>query len=177
MRIEALVLASLMGGQQPPAPQPFPRPGSSQPSRPANPQPPPAVPGAGAPRPAETSGQRADASLGVPIYPGAQFITSYDAGRGQRYYIYGSAGSFVDLVTYYRAMLRQKGDVIFDVPATHEFDIARFNEDTMAFPPSVTIKDYQSSVSQGYPNPKPGGQPQRFPTIIQIVPVGATQQR
>ena len=41
----------------------------------------------------------------------------------------------------------------------------------MAFPPGVTIKDYQSDVSQGYPNPKPGGQPARFPTIIQIVPV------
>jgi hypothetical protein len=45
----------------------------------------------------------------------------------------------------------------------------------MAFPPSVTIKDYESAVSQGYPNPKPGGLPPRFPTIIQIVPV--TEQR
>ena len=174
MRMAALVLASLLGGQQPPVPQPFPRPGSSQP---AAPQAPPGVPAPTTPRPAEGSGQSADASLGVPIYPGAQFITSYDAGRGQRYYIYGSAASFVDLVTYYRTLLKQKGDVIFDAPATHEFDIGKFNEDTMAFPPSVTIKDYQSSVSQGYPNPKPGGQPARFPTIIQIVPVGATQQR
>ena len=40
----------------------------------------------------------------------------------------------------------------------------------MAFPPGVTIKDFQSDISQGYPNPKPGGQPARFPTIIQIVP-------
>jgi uncharacterized repeat protein (TIGR01451 family) len=39
------------------------------------------------------------------------------------------------------------------------------------FPPGVTVKDFQSDVSQGYPNPKPGGQPGRFPTIIQIVPV------
>lgn len=111
------------------------------------------------------------------MYPGAQFITSYDAGRGQRYYIYGAAGSFVDLVAYYRAVLRQKGDIIFDVPATHEFDIGKFNEDTMAFPPSVTIKDYQSTVTQGYPNPTPGGQPARFPTIIQIVPVAAPPAR
>jgi hypothetical protein len=41
----------------------------------------------------------------------------------------------------------------------------------MAFPPGVTIKDFQTDVSQGFPNPKPGGQPARFPTIIQIVPV------
>ena len=63
--------------------------------------------------------------------------------------------------------------LVFDVPATHEFDVGKFNENTMAFPPGVTIKDFQSDVSQGYPNPKPGGQPARFPTIIQIVPVVA----
>ena len=48
---------------------------------------------------------------------------------------------------------------MFDAPATHVFDIGRFREDTMAFPPSVTIKDFQSEVSQGYSNPKPGGTP------------------
>ena len=47
----------------------------------------------------------------------------------------------------------------------------------MAFPPGVTIKDFQSDVSQGYPNPKPGGQPARFPTIIQIVPVDTSEVR
>ena len=44
----------------------------------------------------------------------------------------------------------------------------------MAFPPSVTIKDYQSEISRGYPNPKPGAQPARFPTVIQIVPASET---
>jgi hypothetical protein len=111
--------------------------------------------------------------LGVPIYPGAQFLTSYDAGRDQRYYLFGSAASFVDLVAYYRTMLKQRGELVYDVPATHEFDVGRFDEKTMAFPPGVTIKDFLSDVSQGFPNPKPGGQPARFPTIIQIVPVTA----
>ena len=109
--------------------------------------------------------------LGVPIFPGAQFISSYDAGRGQRYYIFGSGSSFAELVTFYRSMLKQKGELVYDVPATHEFDVGKYNEDTMAFPPGVTIKDYQSDVSQGYPNPKPGAQPARFPTVIQFVPV------
>ena len=109
--------------------------------------------------------------LGVPIYPGAQFIKSYDAGRGQRFYLFGSTASFVDLVAYYRTTLRQKGDLVFDVPATHEFLVGKFREDSMAYPPGVTIKDFQSELSQGYPNPKPGGQPARFPTIIQVVPV------
>jgi hypothetical protein len=165
MFVVLLLTAAL---QQPPVPQPFPRPGTAQPAQPARPAPPPStVP----PAPPNPGAAPTEAMLGVPIYPGAQFITSYDAGRGQRYYIFGSAASFVDLVTYYRTTLKQKGELVFDVPATHEFDVGKFREETMAFPPGVTIKDYQSDVSQGYPNPKPGGQPARFPTLIQIVPV------
>jgi hypothetical protein len=156
--------------QQQPVPQPFPRPGSGQPSQPAPPPtPPPASPSR--PAPGQPEATPTEATLGVPIYPGAQFIASYDAGRGQRYYIFGSPASFVDLVSYYRTALKQKGELVYDVPATHEFDVGKYREETMAFPPGVTIKDYQSDVSQGYPNPKPGGQPARFPTLIQIVPV------
>ena len=178
----ALLLAAGLA-QQPPAPQPFPRPGTSQPARPA--EPPPAKPGQprttqpaapppapGATSPPSTSAAPTETSLGVPIYPGAQFIKSYNAGRGQRFYLFGSTASFVDLVTYYRTTLRQKGDLVFDVPATHEFLVGKFREEAMAYPPGVTIKDFQSEVSQGFPNPKPGGQPVRFPTIIQVVPVG-----
>lgn len=76
-------------------------------------------------------------------------------------------------MTYYRTVLKDKGELVYDAPATHEFDIGKFNENTMAFAPGVVIKDYQSDISQGYPNPKPGGQPARFPTLIQIVPVTA----
>ena len=143
-------------------------------------QPPPAKAGPTQPAPPPTPGATStpntttappETALGVPIYPGAQFIKSYDAGRGQRFYLFGSTASFVDLVTYYRTTLRQKGDVVFDVPATHEFLVGKFREETMAYPPGVTIKDFQSELSQGYPNPKAGGQPARFPTIIQVVPV------
>ncbi|MDO8793427.1 MAG: hypothetical protein Q7J25_02280 [Vicinamibacterales bacterium] len=163
--VVSLALAAPPQGQ--PVPQPFPRPGSptiqAPPTRPAQPSSPATAPAADA--------TPTEAMLGVPLYPGAQFITSYDAGRDQRYYLFGSAGSFVDLVAYYRTLLKQKGELVYDVPATHEFDVGKFDEKTMAFPPGVTIKDFQSDVSQGFPNPKPGGQPARFPTIIQIVPV------
>jgi hypothetical protein len=145
-------------------PQPFPRPGS----QPAPATPVPLVQPSAAPKPGDAPNE---AMLGVPIYPGAQFLASYDAGRGQRYYIFGSAAPFVDLVNYYRSVLKQKGELVFDVPATHEFDVGKFREETMAFPPGVTIKDFASDVSEGYPNPKPGGQPARFRSVIQIVPV------
>jgi hypothetical protein len=163
-----LLVGLIALGQQPPVPRPFPNPNPAPPARPAAP-PPTAAPVKPAGSAADTA--PTEALLGVPIYPGAQFIASYDAGRGQRYYIFGSAASFVDLVTYYRNMLKQKGELVYDVPATHEFDVGKYREETQAFPPGVTIKDFQSAVSQGYPNPKPGGQPARFPTIIQIVPV------
>jgi hypothetical protein len=182
MWVAALLFSSLVAAGQ--TPQPFPQPGSrpatpSQPARPSQqPQAPPsqspAPPAAaGSPSPATpgTDAAPTEAMLGVTIFPNAQFITSYNAGRGQRYYLFGTTASFVDLVNYYRTTLKQKGELVYEVPATHEFDVGKFNEDTMAFPPGVTIKDFQSDVSQGYPNPKPGGQPARFPTIIQIVPV------
>jgi hypothetical protein len=169
-----LLLAALTA-QQPPAPQPFPRPGQ-QPARPAPQAPPPPQSQPASPPPATTAtpppGSEAppNSSLGVPLYPGAQFLSSFDAGRGQRYFWFGSAASFVEVVAFYRGALKQKGDLVFDAPATHEFDVGRFKEETMAFPPGVTVKDFHSEVSQGYPNPKPGGQPARFATIIQIVP-------
>ena len=158
-------------------PQPFPAPGASRPAAPGQPPraaPPPPAPTQPSPSAAPAPPAEAaptEVMLGVPIYPGAQFIASYNAGRGQRYYIFGSSATFVDLVTYYRNALKQKGELVYEVPATHEFDVGRFDEDRMAFPPGVVIKDFQSDVSQGYPNPKPGGQPARFPSVIQIVPV------
>ena len=164
MLLTALLLAALA---QQPAPQPFPRPGTSRPS----PQTPPPSTQAAKPGTAAPDAAPSEAALGVMLYPGSQFLASYDAGRGQRFYLFGTTGSFVEVVTYYRTLLKQRGDVIMDAPATHEFDLGRFREDTMAFPPSVTVKEFQSQISQGYPNPRPGGQPARFPTVIQIIPI------
>jgi hypothetical protein len=176
-------------------PQPFPRPGStSQAPRPATPPaqtpppqtPPPQSAAAPAPPPSpQTSGPtNADAptaaALGFPIYPTAQYITSYDAGRGQRYYIFGTAAPYPEVVAFYRTQLRDKGDQVFDQPPTYMFSIGRYREETMAFPPGVTVKDWTWGGSQGYLNPKRGAEPARFPTIVMIVPappVAAPPQR
>jgi hypothetical protein len=113
----------------------------------------------------------ADGALGVPVYPNAVFLTSYDAGRGQRYYLYGATASYAEIVAYYRTLLKNRGNTVFDTPPTHIFEVGRFTESTMAFPPSVTVKDYTAGLSGGYLNPRPGAKPERFPTVIQIVPV------
>ena len=163
------LLIGLLAAAQQPVPQPFPRPGAVQPPAPAPSA--PAAPPLTGPVPAAATDAPTEATLGVPIYPGAQFLASYDAGRGQRYYLFGSGAPFTDLVVYYRTVLKQRGELIFEAPATHQFEVGRYREETMAFPPGVTVKDFQSSVSEGYPNPKPGGQPARFRTVLQIVPV------
>ena len=107
----------------------------------------------------------------MPILPGSQYITSYDAGRGQRFYLFGTTSSFFDAVAFYRAALREKGNLVFEQPATHMFEVGKFRDETMAFPPGVTVKDFASGGSAGYPNPKRGEQPERYPTIVQIVPL------
>ena len=151
-------------------PPPFPRPGQ-QPSKPPTQSPPPASPSAPAtPAPVSTPDKGDPGDLGVPIYPGSQFITSYDAGRGQRYYLYGTISDFAQIVGWYRTTLKQRGEVVFEEPPVHMFEIGRFKEETMAFMPSVTVKEYTWAGSAGYINPKPGGNPARFKTIIQIVP-------
>ena len=146
-----------------PAPPPPTTPGTSQPARPT----PPAAPAASAGRATDVP---TEAMLGAPIFPDAQYITSYDAGRGQRFYLFGASAAFLDVVTFYRTTLKQRGDVLFETPPTHQFETGRFRDETMAFPPSVTIKDHTWGGSAGYPNPRPGAQPPRFQTVIQIVP-------
>ena len=154
-------------------PQPFP--GRQNLPRPAPPPPttapaPPKPDAAAAAPDSPADGAPSEATLGFPVYPSAQFITSYDAGRGQRYYLFGSEMPFAALVKYYQSALKTRGTLVFDAPATHVFEIGRFREEAMAFPPGVTIKDYTWNGSAGYLNPKKNGQPERFPSIIQIVP-------
>ena len=87
-------LRSLRRGAQPPQ-----RRSRSRAPEPRGHAPPPATPPPPAPQRRHRRTQRprrgqpeappTEAMLGVPIYPGAQFIASYDAGRGQRFYLFG----------------------------------------------------------------------------------------
>src|SRR5688572_14336912 len=93
----AVVLASSASGQ---TPQPFPRPGATQQTprpEPQAPRAPAAAPSQGTPNDPNAP---TEATLGFPVYPSAQFIASYDAGRGQRYYIFGATAPYADLVVY-----------------------------------------------------------------------------
>ncbi|MCE2514372.1 MAG: hypothetical protein J4F37_05055 [Acidobacteria bacterium] len=157
------------------APRSFPPPEPAEPveSEPARgpgpvalPEPPPRdllppLPAAGRAAPTEDE-------LGVTIYPNSTYLASFDAGRGQEFHIFGTNATFANMVRYYRVILRDRGDEVFEAPATHQFDTGRFREREMNFRPSVTIKDYTWNGSPGYPNPLPGADPPAFETILQF---------
>ena len=172
----AVLCLSLAGVGRAQAPQPFPQHITAQTQRTAAQAPAPA-PAAKQPATAGDANTPSAATLGVAIYPTAQFIGSYDAGLGQRYYLFGTTADFAELLLYYRGHVGERGDLVFKDPPTHMFTggtLARYRDDTMAFPPSVTVKDWTSGGSPGYPNPRIGAQPRHFTTVIMIVPAPAS---
>jgi hypothetical protein len=165
MRHFAVLLILAIGISRSAAQVPLPFPKAPDPQKPGTQK------GEPVQKPAEPA--PSEAMLGMPIYPTADFIASYDAGRGQRYYLFGTNATFAEIVGYYRTVLKQKGELVYEEPPIHMFDVGRFREETMAFPPSVTVKDYTWAGSKGYLNPRRGAEPARFKTIIQIVPAPA----
>ena len=161
--VVAAAIAVPLQAQRRPVPQPFPTPDSA-PARPAStPRVDPAAQAS-----LTDGGVPTAATLGVPIYPSAQYITSYDAGRGQRFHLFGAGAAFADMVRYYSVVLRERGRRVYDAPPIHQFETARFRDDRMDFRPSVTVKDYTWNGAAGYINTAPGADPATFPTIIQI---------
>jgi len=158
----------------PPVPKPFPHPSgpaAPPPAKPADPQTvtPPATAATAAPPAARTAGRPTEADLGVRVYQGADFLDSYDAGRGQRYFLFGTNDSYADVVAFYKQQ-RGGGSELFKTPPMQKFELdVKFKEETMAFPPSVVVKDYTWNNSEGY-LVVDGTRERRYKTIIQIVP-------
>lgn len=171
---------AIVSAQGAPVPRPFP--GAPAPSgRPATPPavPPPAQPAGQPPArpPAEAPVAEpivaepvpATDVAGVPIYPTADYLETIDAGAGQSYHLYGTDAPFNDIVSYYRTVLDDGGRTIYRTPAIHQFDVGRYDDNRMVFPPSVVVKDYTGSDPSGYLHVD-GTTERRYATIIQIVP-------
>lgn len=126
------------------------------------------VPFPAAGRGAATPQTAPDLAEGLPLYPAAQFLETFDAGKGQQYHLYGTNASFAEIVTYYKTTLKNSGRVIFQGPLMHQFDLGRFQEESMAYPPSVVVKDYTWNGQAGYLHVS-GTTSTRYKTIIQIV--------
>ena len=168
----ALLLTSAsfsIKAQTQPVPRPFPTPSSTE-NSPSTQEP--------DPNPTPTGVLPTGVALDVPIYPNANYLGAFNAGRGQTFHLFGTNVSFPEMVGYYSTILDERGDRVFDAPATHQFDTGRFRDDEMTYRPSVTIKDYTWNGSAGYLNPVPGAEPARYQTVIQIAtaPPAATDR-
>ena len=117
-------------------PQPFP---GSKPPTASPPQPPPVKPSQppaaqpAPPVPSPPAAGTADAAVaGLPLFPQGQFLDSFDAGQGQRYYLYGTNAPFEEVAAHFRATLMSGGRQLYRTPAVHQFDLGRFDDQRMA---------------------------------------------
>ena len=153
----------------PPVPKPFPQPSQPGAPNPSTPQPVSQTSQTPVQPAPQAQANTVDAAVGAPIFAGAEFLSSIDAGQGQRYYLYGTNASYADVVAFYKQALKTGGRELFKAPAMQQFDLGKFQEDTMVFVPSVVVKDYTWNGSTGYLHVT-GTTEKRFATVIQIVP-------
>lgn len=154
---------------QTPVPKPFPTGNppapTTKPPAPGTPATAPVVPKASA----SQEGAAFDPRLtGVPIYPGAEMLSSFDSGS-QRVFLFGSSMPYSDVVAYYKTQLRSGGNELFRAPAMQQFDLGSFRAETMDYRPSVVVKDYGATDQAAYLHVT-GTAEKRYRTVIQIVP-------
>ena len=156
MKMAALagIMAAAMAIQDPPRPRPFP--GSTTAGTQTTP-----------PRTTADPQGTVDPGLGLPRYPGATLVATYDASPNQQMHIYGSSAVYATVVEFYRTALKDKGRALFGGPM-HQFDIGRYRRETMTLQPALTVKDYTWNGRDGYVHVS-GRQIVKYPTIIQIV--------
>ena len=109
-----------------------------------------------------------DPNTGVPLYPGAQLLQTFNAAPNQPFYVYGTSAAYATVVEFYRTTLKERGRQLFDGPM-HQFDLGRFRRETMTLQPGVTVKDFTWNGREGYLHVT-GRQTVKYPTIIQVVP-------
>jgi hypothetical protein len=85
--------------------------------------------------------------LGCALFPQLRLLETYDAGSGQKYFILARTRRTSRSCSSNRTSLRTGGREIYraPAPAMQQFDLGRFQEETMAYPPSVVVKDYGGS--------------------------------
>ena len=159
----ALDAAGLHAQATTPVPKPFPT-SSPTPAPAAK----PGTPAQAAPVSPQDGGNLDPRLAGIPIYPGAELLSSFDTGRGQWVFTLGTDMPYSDIVAYYKNQIRSSGTEIFKTPLIHQFDLGQFRSETMVYRPGVVVKDY-STDTQGYLHVT-GTVEKRYRTVIQIVP-------
>ncbi len=156
---------------QTPVPRPTPFPGATPPPSSSAPQ--PAKPADAAARPTVTVsgdlGQVDPKLAGIAAYPGAEMLDTYDAGKNQRLFVFGTNDTYDAVVTFYKTQLKKSGEEVSRTPRIQQIDLANFDANSMAQRPSVIVKDYTWPDTAGYLHVV-GTTEKRFKTLIQIIP-------
>ena len=56
-------------------------------------------------------------------------LASFDTGRSQRVFLFGSSMPYSDVVAFYKTQLRHGGSEVFKTPAMQQFDLGSFERD------------------------------------------------
>ena len=102
---------------------------------------------------------------------GRGFLASYDAGRGQRYYLFGTNAGFLEIVNYYRTALKQKGELVYEEPRRPPVRHRQVQGRDDGVPAERDGEGLHVGRLRRLPQSEARRQPARFKTIIQIVPV------
>ncbi len=156
---------------QTPLPRPTPFPGATpppasspaQPSKPADPSARPTVTVSG------DLGSIDPKLAGIAGYPGAELLDTFDAGKNQRLFMFGTNDTYDAVVTFYKNQLKKSGEEVSRTPRIQQIDLANFDANSMAQRPSVIVKDYTWPDTAGYLHVA-GTTEKRFKTLIQIIP-------
>ena len=115
-------------------------------------------------------------NLGVALYPGSQYLGAFDAGRGQKFYLYGTSASFVgDRRVLSRApegtrrpRVRRPGDA-----RVRHRALSRGHD---GVPAERHDQGFSVRGVAGVSESKARRDAGEFPTIIQIVPVPGAER-
>jgi hypothetical protein len=128
----------------------------------------PAPAGAAAPA-ARDAGPDDPRLRGVPVYPGAAFLQSFDLGAGQWLFMFGTNDLYGSVVTFYKGQIGKSTELSKNTPSIQQFDLGPFDAGRMPQRPSVIVKDFTWPDPAGYLHVS-GTAETRYKTIIQVIP-------
>jgi hypothetical protein len=161
--LAALSCAASLAAQAPPPPTQAPPPPVQAPPKPT-PTPTPQAGPTG--QPAAVDPQLA----GVPIYPGVDFLESFDIGDGQSLFVFGTNDMYESVVAFYKNEVGRATEVSKREPAIQQFDLGSTSGGSITKQrPSVLVKDFTWPDPAGYLHVS-GAAATRYKTLIQIIP-------
>jgi hypothetical protein len=159
-------------------PRPTPFPGSTpppatspKPTTTATPAPTPAAAATAAPQCGAATAAPADPLLaGIPLYPCAAFLETFEVGPNQRLFAFGTNDAYLDVVQFYKTQLKKSGEELSKLPAITQFERGTFDSGTMTQRPGIIVKDYAwPAVTDAYLHVS-GTTGTRYRTVIQVIP-------